>query len=113
KNLANDLVAELGLNREQAAHASMLWQWNVKSSLRSDGGISIPWPLRVSVESEGRNRRARKSGRRRGAETARFFLRGVRSEERRVGKECSGTSAPDAADKRSRCRRRSLRVERR
>src|SRR5439155_472706 len=41
KNLANDLVAELGLNREQAAHASMLWQWNVKSSLRSDGRISI------------------------------------------------------------------------
>jgi len=35
KNLSNDFVAELGLNREQTAHRVMLWQWSVKSSIPS------------------------------------------------------------------------------
>ena len=38
KDFSNNLVAELTLNREQAAHPRMLCQWSVKSSLRSAPG---------------------------------------------------------------------------
>ena len=42
ENFPDDFVAEFALNREQAAHAGMLWQRPIKSSLRS----GQPWSVR-------------------------------------------------------------------
>ena len=78
KNFANDLVAELRLNREQAAHASMLWQTCIKSSLRSAQAIFRQPPFSRFRKITGRETPREASGDDGPGEKSNDFPRGKR-----------------------------------